>query len=188
MLRALLCCPGWLKKCGGNAGKGRFFYGRARRPPGLVRFGRVFCQYRHRLNSFPGNLNLLHPSGRLAKFRKIRHACTGRRLERFSGAWRSLVAHLLWEQGAVGSNPTAPTSRISGVSGKVRNPCRIWSDAVFFRTFRQKRASLPEKGKSRSFYEPSGRRRRFRLGIPILDEPSWRRQNHLSTFNFSDEL
>jgi hypothetical protein len=24
------------------------------------------------------------------------------------GAWRSLVAHLLWEQGVAGSNPAAP--------------------------------------------------------------------------------
>ena len=31
-----------------------------------------------------------------------------------SGAWRSLVAQLLWEQWVGGSNPSAPTSRISG--------------------------------------------------------------------------
>lgn len=29
----------------------------------------------------------------------------------FYGAWRSLVAHLLWEQGAVSSNLTAPTKK-----------------------------------------------------------------------------
>jgi hypothetical protein len=28
----------------------------------------------------------------------------------FVGAWRSLVAHLLWEQGVGGSNPLAPTN------------------------------------------------------------------------------
>ena len=28
-----------------------------------------------------------------------------------NGLWRSLVAHLLWEQGVAGSNPASPTSR-----------------------------------------------------------------------------
>ena len=30
------------------------------------------------------------------------------------GAWRSLVAHLLWEQGVGGSNPLAPTAKLTG--------------------------------------------------------------------------
>ena len=34
------------------------------------------------------------------------------------GAWRSLVAHLLWEQGVGGSNPLAPTSKIKGLREK----------------------------------------------------------------------
>ncbi len=32
------------------------------------------------------------------------------------GAWRSLVAHLLWEQRVGGSNPSAPTTD-TGMSG-----------------------------------------------------------------------
>jgi hypothetical protein len=40
-----------------------------------------------------------------------RVAATGRAKQ--DGAWRSLVAHLLWEQRVGGSNPSAPTIRIA---------------------------------------------------------------------------
>ncbi len=43
-----------------------------------------------------------HPSGRRIPD-TIRMTVTG------LGAWRSPVAHLLWEQGVAGSNPAAPT-------------------------------------------------------------------------------
>ena len=33
------------------------------------------------------------------------------------GAWRSLVAHLLWEQGVGGSNPLAPTTHAALARG-----------------------------------------------------------------------
>jgi hypothetical protein len=33
------------------------------------------------------------------------------------GAWRSLVAHLLWEQRVAGSNPAAPTTKITRARG-----------------------------------------------------------------------
>ena len=42
----------------------------------------------------------------------------------FVGAWRSLVAHLLWEQGVGGSNPLAPTSLRSKRIGERRLPRR----------------------------------------------------------------
>jgi hypothetical protein len=36
----------------------------------------------------------------------------------FNGAWRSLVAHLLWEQGVAGSNPAAPIEGLLGAGGR----------------------------------------------------------------------
>ncbi len=36
------------------------------------------------------------------------------------GAWRSLVAHLLWEQRVGGSNPSAPT--IDDPAGSLKRP------------------------------------------------------------------
>ena len=34
-----------------------------------------------------------------------------RHLHQINGAWRSLVAHLVWDQTVAGSNPAAPTSQ-----------------------------------------------------------------------------
>jgi hypothetical protein len=44
----------------------------------------------------------------------------GGSLAAVDGAWRSLVAHLLWEQGVVGSNPAAPTSSLASTSWPAR--------------------------------------------------------------------
>ena len=48
------------------------------------------------------------------------------------GAWRSLVAHLLWEQGVGGSNPLAPTTHAVLARGAQSSGCdwsvsRLWS-------------------------------------------------------------
>ena len=43
---------------------------------------------------------------------------------RGGGVWRSLVAHLLWEQGVGGSNPSTPTT-FSGRAGPDARPCRV---------------------------------------------------------------
>lgn len=37
------------------------------------------------------------------------------------GAWRSLVAHLLWEQGVAGSNPAAPTTAGNPLLSEIRD-------------------------------------------------------------------
>jgi hypothetical protein len=41
-------------------------------------------------------------------------------LRRSYGEWRSLVAHLLWEQRVAGSNPVSPTNIFKGVATIVR--------------------------------------------------------------------
>ncbi len=46
------------------------------------------------------------------------------------GAWRSLVAHLLWEQGVGGSNPLAPTARAGGIKRISAKPPRGCSSTV----------------------------------------------------------
>ena len=47
------------------------------------------------------------------------------------GAWRSLVARLLWEQEVGGSNPPAPIERFAGSSGEQApgGPTAPWSDS-----------------------------------------------------------
>ena len=51
-------------------------------------------------------LQILRARGRPAKGLHLQHE-TPRTAA--AGAWRSLVAHLLWEQGVAGSNPAVPT-------------------------------------------------------------------------------
>jgi hypothetical protein len=46
------------------------------------------------------------------------------------GAWRSLVAHLLWEQGVGGSNPLAPTAKAGGTTRTPAKPPRGCSSTV----------------------------------------------------------
>ena len=43
-------------------------------------------------------------------------------ISRRAGAWRSLVAHLLWEQRVACSNHAAPTNKISGLKASKRRP------------------------------------------------------------------
>src|SRR3712207_440534 len=44
-----------------------------------------------------------------------RRRCRTHTLHVATGVWRSLVAHSLWERGAVGSNPATPTPRAASL-------------------------------------------------------------------------
>lgn len=73
----------------------------------------------------PGQPGALAASGRaaLAKagpfaYKTFRH-----------GAWRSMVAHLLWEQGVAGSNPVAPTIHKNRRSAVTSWPLFVFSAA-----------------------------------------------------------
>ena len=54
------------------------------------------------------------------------------------GAWRSLVAHLFWVQGAVGSNPAVPTisQRVNDYAGSVS------SEPVFIYAFKKENPKI----------------------------------------------
>ena len=53
-------------------------------------------------------LHPVHPQG-LSLNRKKQGSSGASGVNPFHGMWRSLVAHLLWEQGVAGSNPAIPT-------------------------------------------------------------------------------
>ena len=75
------------------------------------------------------------------------------------GAWRSMVAHLLWEQGVAGSNPVAPTIKDQEVIPR----CGVTS-FCFCGPWRPCRRKSPQAlGKARPIF-PCGRSLRACLG------------------------
>lgn len=129
---------------------------RVREARGPVPRRRLFPQGRQR----PG------PSGRaaLAKAGPFAYKTS------HHGAWRSMVAHLLWEQGVAGSNPVAPTihkNRRSAVTGW---PLFVFSAAkICLRAqeqtcsasgqagpYRVCAAAAAGKGRGRCLYSPEG--------------------------------
>ena len=66
------------------------------------------------------------------------------------GAWRSMVAHLLWEQGVAGSNPVAPTIKRS------RGHTTMWCDLFLCKMAAPSRAVFFAMARHGT-YEGSGR-------------------------------
>ena len=64
-----------------------------------------------------------------------------RQLTQRVGAWRSLVARLLWEQEAPGSNPGAPTNYYAGRSQRAVGPlfARVQTMCKYFGNYQRKR-------------------------------------------------
>ena len=50
-------------------------------------------------------------------------------IQQIFGAWLSPVEHLLWEQGAGGSNPLAPTINKNNGLRETRKPLFVWTPA-----------------------------------------------------------
>lgn len=66
------------------------------------------------------------------------------------GAWRSMVAHLLWEQGVAGSNPVAPTIHKNKRSAVTGWPLFVFSAAkICLREQEQPRSASGQAGQCR---------------------------------------
>jgi hypothetical protein len=107
--------------------------------------------------------NLLRCRARI-KFPRARH-----------GAWRSLVAHLLWEQRVGGSNPSAPTTctiamSISGMRSAYKSRYLSVAEVAFCRT--QLPSLAPMAMFSRSPYNPRA------LPTSVCTDPSTGLKRH----------
>ena len=79
------------------------------------RMGRRLPRKRHH------RMNRLPDSPACSSHRLILAECRKPSKSQLGGEWRSLVAHLLWEQRVAGSNPVSPTNDFRGLDFPARH-------------------------------------------------------------------